>query len=224
MEKISKLTTHGDILKSTPASFETEFREPLTALGEAGETLYAPDMAVQAEEIRDYFLEQGDLRYDAWISMSREAKIETLERLEAYTAEVSMRPAARVMVDEINPEMKKIGEKGEFRIEKGAESGTIVLDNDMLDDMSREGYCKTLNTLFSEGRHAYQWYNVNVQRVERNGEMVKTWEKNLNGKIGYYGAESVSDKRGAFEFKQQPTEVDARVFSEKVMETLELRE
>lgn len=219
---------------STPASLEPERVKPLPreternaihifSRNETGETLYAPDTAVQAEEIRDYFLEQCDLRYETWNSMSRQEKIETLGRLEAYTAEISMRPSARVMGGEINPEMKRIGENGEFRIEKGAESGTIVLDNDMLDDASREGYCKTLNTLFSEGRHAYQWYNVNVQRVERNGETVETWKKNLNGKIGYYGAESVSDKRGAFEFKQQPIEVDARVFSEKIMEALELR-
>ena len=77
-----------------------------------------------------------------------------------------------------------------------------------------------METYFHEGRHAYQFYNLLVERTEPNSELFNSWDVNLNV-LGYN-----SEDYGIFgyeEYYTQPVEVDARVFAETVISKLDLR-
>ena len=99
---------------------------------------------------------------------------------------------------------------------------TLRIADHSLMDNSYEGYKETLDTLFHEGRHAYQDYNLYVERVEQNRELVDSWKVN-NVDLGYDNGDRLIFKdRGYLEYYTQPVEVDARVFAETVINELGL--
>lgn len=172
---------------------------------------FAPSMEVQAAEIRDVFFDIPELQYDNWVELSNDEKIDALARLENEVAEIAHRPAVSVEYADLGP-----GVLGDCNGQR------IRVATSRLEDNSYQGYKELLNTLFHEGRHAYQDYNVFVKQVEQNSELVSSWSVN-NQILGYdNGERSNSDLAilGYFEYYSQPVEVDARVFAETVINAI----
>ena len=99
-----------------------------------------------------------------------------------------------------------------------------MISTSLLMDDSYESYKETLNTLLHEGRHAYQYYNLDVQQVEPNSELVNSWRANLEI-LGYDNGERPYPDYldlGYWEYYTQPVEVDARVYAATGLEAMGL--
>ncbi|MBT9778603.1 hypothetical protein GPL15_19070 [Clostridium sp. MCC353] len=171
---------------------------------------FAPSMEIQAVEIRDVFLDVPELQYDQWIELGMEERIGTLNDFETRIAEIEHRTPMEVRHEEMRDTLM-----GYY------DGESLVLSEKFLMDNSYDSYKETLNTLFHEGRHAYQDYNLNVERVEQSAEMVQAWDVN-NNILGYKEPESIIPELGYLEYYSQPVEVDARVFAEKVINALNI--
>lgn len=173
---------------------------------------FAPSSEVQAAEIREAFLDIPELQYAKWVELDGDQRVEALNKLEQQVAEISMRNPMDVQMASFDKETLM----GTF------DGTTLNIADHSLMDNSYDGYKETLNTLFHEGRHAYQDYNLYVERVEQSQEMVDSWKVN-NVDLGYDNGDRLIFKdRGYLEYYTQPVEVDARVFAETVMNELGL--
>ena len=199
----------------------------------------APPMEVQALEIRDCFLEIPELRYENWVNLDVDERLEALNKMEGYVAEIAKRPVMPVSAEK----MEWFGYYSRVK-------GGLFLSEDVLRDNSKEMYRETLDTLFHEGRHAYQNYNVEGNVVESNQTLVDAWCANENDWEGYTQGDEPSSYivgvyrenlaadgsvglKDAFhmvfppyaalgheEYYLQPMEVDARAFAAQVIGTL----
>ena len=173
---------------------------------------FAPSSEVQAAEIREAFLDIPELRYENWVELNGEQRVAALNELEQQVAEIAMRDPVDVQMEVFD----KNTLMGTF------DGTTLRIADHSLMDNSYEGYKETLDTLFHEGRHAYQDYNLYVERVEQNRELVDSWKVN-NVDLGYDNGDRLIFKdRGYLEYYTQPVEVDARVFAETVINELGL--
>lgn len=173
---------------------------------------FAPSSEVQAAEIREAFLDIPELRYENWVELNGEQRVAALNELEQQVAEIAMRDPMDVQM--------AVFEKDTLM---GTFDGTTlrIADHSLMDN-SYDGYTETLNTLLHEGRHAYQDYNLYVERVEQSQELVDSWKVN-NVDLGYDNGDRLIFKdRGYLEYYTQPVEVDARVFAETVINELGL--
>lgn len=171
---------------------------------------FAPSMEIQALEIKDVFMDLPELHFDQWKELGVEERIDVLNEFEDKIAEIEHR----------NP-MDVRYEAMESNIMGYFDEKSLVLAEQLVCDDSYDSYKETLDTLFHEGRHAYQNYNLNVERVEQSAEMVESWNVNKNI-LGYKNGESVIPELGYLEYFSQPVEVDARVFAEKVIDSLNI--
>lgn len=171
---------------------------------------FAPSMEIQAMEIRDVFLDVPELQFDQWKELGMEERMEVLNAFEDRIAEIEHRTPMEVRHEPMDHNVM-----GYFDGESLALSDRFIFDD------SYDSYKETLNTLFHEGRHAYQNYNLNIERVEQSAEMVESWNVN-NNILGYKDGESIIPELGFLEYYSQPVEVDARVFAEKVVNTLNI--
>ena len=173
---------------------------------------FAPSSEVQAAEIREAFLDIPELRYENWVELNGEQRVAALNELEQQVAEIAMRDPVDVQMEVFD----KNTLMGTF------DGTTLRIADHSLMDNSYEGYKETLDTLFHEGRHAYQDYNLYVERVEQSQELVDSWKVN-NVDLGYDNGDRLIFKdRGYLEYYTQPVEVDARVFAETVINELGL--
>lgn len=171
---------------------------------------FAPSMEIQVLEIKDAFLDVPELQFDQWKELGMEERIEVLNDFEAKIAEIAHRTPMEVRHEAMDDNVK-----GYF------DGKSLALADRFLLDDSYDSYKETLATLFHEGRHAYQDYNLNVERVEQSAEMVESWNVN-NNILGYKNGENIIPELGFLEYYTQPVEVDARVFSEKNVNTLNI--
>ena len=128
----------------------------------------APGMEIQAEEISEAFLEIPELKYENWEHLSPEERIDALQRMETLTAEIEHRPMAPIVGEQMGSSTY-----GYF----SPEDGMIHINLDYLTNNSYESYCETLDTLFHEGRHAYQTFNAfsgTVVHMLKYGEPIWT--------------------------------------------------
>ena len=165
---------------------------------------FAPNMEVQAEEIRDVFYEIPELSFENWRNLDMEQRVDALNQFEKKIAEIEMRSPLPVV-----HEMMPVGNYGYCDGEK------LVISDSQLESNTYDDYREMLDTLFHEGRHAYQFYNLGVQRTEQSDELIQSWDSNLN-KLGYQNASSV----GFYRYYTQPVEVDARLFAETVIKKI----
>ena len=173
---------------------------------------FAPSSEVQAAEIREAFLDIPELRYENWVELNGEQRVAALNELEQQVAEIAMRDPMDVQM----AAFEKDTLMGTF------DGTTLRIADHSLMDNSYDGYTETLNTLLHEGRHAYQDYNLYVERVEQSQELVDSWKVN-NVDLGYENGDRMIFKdRGYLEYYTQPVEVDARVFAETVINELGL--
>lgn len=173
---------------------------------------FAPSSEVQAAEIREAFLDIPELRYENWVELNGEQRVAALNELEQQVAEIAMRDPMDVQM----AAFEKDTLMGTF------DGTTLRIADHSLMDNSYDGYTETLNTLLHEGRHAYQDYNLYVERVEQSQELVDSWKVN-NVDLGYDNGDRLIFKdRGYLEYYTQPVEVDARVFAETVINEIGL--
>ena len=165
----------------------------------------APSMEVQAEEIRDVFCEIPDLSFDRWKELGVDQRTTILNQFEQKIASIEMRDAFTV-----NHEPTRAGLMGYYDGKK------LVISDNLLRKNDYASYREALDTLFHEGRHAYQFYNLDVKRTEQSDERFKSWEMNIK-ELKYQN----SYVHGGFaRYYTQPVEVDARLFAETVIRKL----
>lgn len=181
-----------------------ELTPPVAFLKEAEEK--APSMEIQAGLIRETALNIPDLRYESWRRMAPEQRLQLLNTLEERAAEISLRAPRMVVARELNVPGLCKGE-------------CIILNHELLDAGTQEGFKAVVSTLLHEGRHAYQQYNMTISQVEKNGELVDSWRTNME--LGYdNGTGKFHWGRSELALKMQAREVDADAFAFAVMEQL----
>ena len=170
----------------------------------------APCMEIQAEEISEAFLENPELKFENWEKLSLDEKVEALQRFEDIIAEIEHRPAATILAEEMDA-------YGYY----DHSDATLHLNIEYLSSNDFNDYKETLDTLFHEGRHAYQNHNAfSGEVVEQNESYVQAWTANLDSDIWGYKAAEIY---GLGDYYMQPVEVDARAFAEAVLDKIELR-
>ena len=170
---------------------------------------FAPSMEIQAQEISDVFREMPELSFDKWKELSVDRKTELLGDFERKIAAIEMRNPLEVRHEAAAPSLM-----GYYDGKK------IVISDNLLGKNDRESYREVLDTLFHEGRHAYQFHNIYTARTESSDELFRSWEVNIKD-MGCQPARSFFSM-GANRYFCQPVEVDARVFAELTMKTLKV--
>lgn len=180
---------------------------PAFAQLEGQEVDFAPSMEVQAAEIHDVFMDMPELQFENWQNLDADERVSALQELEVKVAEISQRPPVDVDFEQTAPNVM-----GYYNGEKIVISESLLMQNDKYEDV--------LDTLFHEGRHAYQDYNLySGTVVEQNSVLVESWRDNYE--LGYEsGNWSVFRDIGFLRYKTQPVEVDARAYANTVMGTL----
>lgn len=144
-----------------------------------------------------------NLRADSWATLTEQQRLGTLQELENGLAEQEGRESCLIAPI---PEDERIVEDGETLlrgryIPSNDGPGTIQLDPNLIS--SDEPY-QAVETLFHEGRHAYQAYAVQHPEIHDNPEEVEDWQKTNDG--GYI--EFKSDLNFDY-YRWQPVEADA---------------
>lgn len=197
---------------TTPASIEAEICDPTEEqiLQEAKEIEMAPIMEVQAAMIREEFLNIPELHYENWKELSVEQRVEAMNQMEQKVARIAMREPVPVYCEDLK--------NGIMGLNTGDK---LIIDEQQMSDSSYESYLQALDTLFHEGRHSYQKYNLLVKRVEQSDELVGSWIANYQ--LSYdNGNRLIFKEYGMLRYYTQPLEVDARLYAETVMRELEL--
>lgn len=173
----------------------------------------APPDAVQTEMIAEAVKDMGSFEFGQWEKLSPEERISAVQQLENKVAEIEMRPPMQVSIQDLGD--------GYYGYQDYA-NGSIVINSDLMASKEYKDYYEVLDTLFHEGRHAYQFTNVFGHATEQNSELVEAWRINLvdlgyeSGKSGILDFRNLGFKR----YLAQPIEVDARVFAEDVMKQI----
>ncbi|MCR5024066.1 MAG: hypothetical protein K6A90_07015 [Lachnospiraceae bacterium] len=174
--------------------------------------LYAPSMEMQAEKIKAIFEVTPELQYDNWKNLDINERKKVLNDFEKSIAKVEMRIPMPVGYEKLSG-----GVMGYTDGRKLVVSERVLKSNDYSD------YKETLNTLFHEGRHSYQNYNLYVKRTEQSDEIFNSWVVNRK-KLGYSSGDvsfpfNMSEsfrQKSYYQYYTQPVEVDARLFAETV--------
>lgn len=180
-------------------------------LDETGE--FAPSIEVQAAEICEVFRDIPELQFENWQGLSVEQRTEALNTFETEIAKIEMRNAMPV-------EHENLG----LGIYGYCDRTKVVVSDAQIGSNNYADYREVLDTLLHEGRHAYQFYNLEVRRTEQSETLVDAWKVNLN-ELGYDSAstyDTLFATRGYHRYYTQPIEVDARHFAETVMNKLGL--
>lgn len=174
--------------------------------------MYAPSMEVQAEKIKEIFEATPELQYDNWKNLDIDERKQALNDFEKGIAKVEKRLSMPVECEKLSS-----GVMGYNDGRKLVVSENVLKSNDYVD------YKETLNTLFHEGRHSYQNYNLYVHRTEPSDETYNAWVVNRE-KLGYssgnvsfpFNLSESFRQKSFYQYYTQPVEVDARLFAETV--------
>ena len=200
---------------SNPESKETGIFEEIENLLKIEEETpeVAPEMEIQAELIREEFLNISEVQYENWKGLTVEERVVAMNVLEQYVAQVEMRDPVAVTSEKLEyPVM------GYYNHEENV----IVVSESSVGDDSYEAYVKTMETFFHEGSHAYQHYNLEVRQVEQNDEMVNAWRINYQEENYENDSYAMVKTHGLMWYANQVVEESACVFTETVINKLEL--
>lgn len=177
---------------------------------------FAPSMEVQAAEIRNVFMDIPELQFENWQNLDLDERVDVLQQLENEVAEIAHRPPLEIRAEPLPDGI--MGQCGSDR---------IIISNNVLASDSYAMYRENLDTVFHEGRHAYQKWNLLTQSltgetVERNEVLVESWRDNFF-EMGYEDGNWESYKDiGFLYYLNQPVEIDARAFANEVIQALNL--
>lgn len=163
--------------------------------------LEAPNDIEQAEKISDAMSKIEGADYDTWCKLSKEERLEVMQKIENVASKIAHRPSCQV-------NSKYLGENhlGYF----SPDTKKITLNSRYLES-DRESYYKSIETIIHEGRHGYQDYNMYSRQVHPSSGDITNWVWN-QFECGYQSAEIYGFKR----YWMQPVETDARKFAEDV--------
>lgn len=205
----------SDVKPSIPADAEIAAREEIPGRTACANELaeVAPTAEIQASMIREEFLSIREVQYDTWKALTVEERVAAMNALEERVAMIAHREPITVQSEALEyPLMGYYNDK---------EKRMVISETSVGDD-SYKAYVSALETLFHEGRHAYQDYNLDVCRVEQSDVLVAAWSVNRDG-LGYDSGDRLIFKTyGMQRYYTQPVEVDARAFAETVIKELEL--
>jgi hypothetical protein len=169
------------------------------------ELLEAPHDYLQIERISDCILNCDPLRYENWIELPSNKKMDVLSSLEKQIACIEHRPECPIFAEDLEEEYS-----GYF----SSEEHKIVVNKKFIDSTDEVDYYQVLETLIHEGRHAYQDYNMYEREVHPVPQEVNSWRENIE--TGYLSPA----ENGWRAYRNQPIEVDARNFTEKTIITV----
>lgn len=184
----------------------------LTSMLMDSKDVYAPSMEFQAESIKEIYDSISELHYDKWKSLDINERKTVLNNFEMEIALVEKRPSMPV---------------GYERLSNGVmgynDGNKLVISEKIMNSNNYSDYKETLNTLFHEGRHSYQNYNLYVKRTESSDETFNAWVVNRE-KLGYssgnasfpFNLNEAFRQKSFYQYFTQPVEVDARLFAETV--------
>jgi len=164
----------------------------------------------QIKEISDFIDSLDEINFENWKDLEINERIVVMQNIEKKIAEITNRSPLQVELERMPS-----GVRGAMDWEKQK----ILMNQDLVSSESINDLHHALTTLNHESRHGYQMYNLLISRTELNVEKYEEWRKNVMEPPGYINA-------GLFGFKRyymQPIEVDARDFSEAVMNNVKLR-
>lgn len=196
-----------DEINETARQIDSDDIPPFARASELGE--FAPNMEIQAEAIRNAFCDMPELSFKHWKELGLDEKTELLCEFERKIAEIEMRPPLTVTHEATRP-----GVEGYFDGKK------IVISDRTLGRNDIKAYREVLDTLFHEGRHAYQFHNIFAVRTESSDELFRAWEINIK-ELGYQPSDSYRTL-GFQHYFCQPVELDARLFAETAVRKLGL--
>ena len=161
----------------------------------------------QVERMVDYLDRLPEVKRENWLNLSFEDRVRAVQKIETQAAKVGCRPALTVKAESMSS-----GNLGymDWQTQK------IAINEDLLMSNKPEDFRQVIKTILHEGRHAYQFSNVSLERTEPNNEKYQAWT--LNYVTGYCAARLFGLKK----YYLQPVEVDARVFSESIVSRLKV--
>lgn len=176
----------------------------------------APNDAEKTRLIANVIKKTPELSPENWAKLTPEQRLNTLQGLENKIAQITERPPCKVISEEMNNCIR-----GYYNGEK------IAINSKLLETRAPEAMLQATKTLVHEGRHAYQFYNLEKDEIEPNQELIDAWRVNIED-LGYetgepswpFGSEEIGFKK----YYTQPVEVDARVFSESIVQASGLKE
>lgn len=185
---------------------------PLLTSWLANNEAEAPGMEVQAERIGKIYESTPELHYDKWKFLDINERKGLINNFERQIALIEKRPPMPVVCEELSDGMMGYNNGKKIAISEKVMNGNLYSD-----------YKNTMNTLFHEGRHSYQNYNLYVKRTESSDEAYNSWLVNRQ-KLGYSSGDTsfpfnLSEsfrQKNFYKYYTQPVEVDARLFAETV--------
>lgn len=177
-----------------------------------------------ASEIASELESMEGLRYENWVELSEDQKLELLNKVEETQANLEHRDKMSVEFEDLP--------KGTFGYQD-ADTNRIVLNRSYVMSDHPVYHRESIDTIIHEGRHAYQHYNVDVRTIHESDAEVASWRENFyDPEYGYYQSQGrklyipledgsiheLSDKRL---YEYQPVEIDARNFASDVMTKLD---
>lgn len=187
--------------------------EKLDGLKEGIDNKYleAPNDFEQVQLISKKMTEIVGTRFEEWQNLSPQERLNAMQTLENSVAEIAHRPSCEVRTKSMGT-----GRMGYY----DPKDNTITINTDYLNS-DYECYRETLDTVIHEGRHAYQYYNVDQRQVHPSDGDCTNWSENLHeDKWGLfpenYGYQSIEEV-GFPRYWMQPVETDARAFALDVL-------
>lgn len=156
----------------------------------------------QVKQMVTYLQTIPEAKPENWINLSFEERVRATQKIENQAAKVGGRPALTV-------ETASMNENNHGYMDWNSQK--IVLNEDLLRSNKYEDFQQSIKTLLHEGRHAFQYSNISLERTEPNDEKYRTWS--FNYATGYCAAKLFGFKT----YYLQPLEVDARVYSESIV-------
>ena len=165
--------------------------------------LEAPQDAVQIEQISEKMTQIEGLKFSEWRELPFDKRVDLLQNIENEVSRIAHRPACPIQTESLG--------KGYFGY-YSLESQMITINSDYIKSNDLSDYKEVLDTIYHEGRHAYQYYNLMEREVHPRQGDLSNWKANLFD-YGYQEAKT----QGFAAYYLQPQEADARAFAEDVV-------
>lgn len=190
-----------------PAEVATKPKEIVT------EKAFVTSTELHADKIKEVFLQSSELQFHQWKKMDLNQKLTVLQNFENKIAEIEQRNPVPLFCENLSPTTNG------YYTNAIQGTGKIALSSNLLNSSDYSGYQQTLKTLFHEGRHAYQDYNIRIARTEPSDDLIRQWKINRE----YFGYQ-VGDATltGYYRYYTQPVEADANVFADATIRKIGL--
>ena len=165
--------------------------------------LEAPQDAVQIEQISEKMTQMEGLEFTEWKELPFDKRVDLLQHIENEVSPIAHRPSCSIQIESLG--------KGYFGY-YSPKTETITINSDYIKSNDISDYREVLDTIFHEGRHAYQYYNLTEREVHPRQGDLSNWKANLFD----YGYQEASTQ-GFAAYYLQPQEADARAFAEDIL-------